>query len=94
MGACWEGALYFLKQIIDEPTSLTRLRFVEFSIANGYGTLEEVLFMAIWNSHGQLMWLKAHLKREENQSLLQGAESIRELAERETIGFGRVCSDL
>lgn len=81
MGSYWEGALYFLKKIVDEPTSLSRLRFLEFSVANGHGTLEERLFLKIWNSHGQLKWLKAHLIREEKQALLWGVDDLRTIAD-------------
>ena len=82
MGSYWEGALYSLSRIVDEPTSLSRLRFLEYSVANGYGTLEEFLFLEIWNSHGQLKWLKAHLIREEKQGLLEGGQELRAFAER------------
>ena len=82
MGSYWEGALYFLKKIVDEPDSLSRLRFLEYSVANGHGTLEEFLFLKIWNSHGQLKWLKAHLIREERQGILWGDEDLRTVTER------------
>lgn len=82
MGSYWEGALYCLRRIVDEPTSLSRLRFLEFSVANGYGTLEERIFLAIWNSHGQLKWLKAYLIREEKQSLMDREAVLRAVVEK------------
>lgn len=81
MGGYWEGAVYYLSRFVGETAPLYGLRSVEWSITNGYGTLEEFLFLEIWNSHGQLKWLKAHLLREENQRLLAGGVDIRAVAQ-------------
>lgn len=63
MGSYWEGAMYFLCHIIGARTPLEGIRQVENSHRRGCETSFEKIFVAIWNSHGQLKWLKAFLIR-------------------------------
>lgn len=63
MGSYWEGALYFLCQVIGARKPIEALRQVENSYKLCHANYLEKLFMAIWNSHGQLKWLKAFLVR-------------------------------
>jgi hypothetical protein len=84
VGSYWEGALFFLCRVLGSSTPLNGLRSIESAIAQNCSSLEQRLFMEIWNSHGQLKWLKAHLIREEKQHLLpnpiSSAAGIREAA--------------
>ncbi|MCC5850224.1 MAG: hypothetical protein JJU29_19235 [Verrucomicrobia bacterium] len=82
MGSYWEGALYFICKILGESTPRAGLRAIEFAQVNEWYSLEEFLFLEIWNSHGQLKWLKAHLVREEKQDLLGYEEDLRTVANR------------
>jgi hypothetical protein len=66
----WEGAMYFLCRVLHSPTPLDGLRTVEIAVNRDCLSFEQRLFMTIWNSHGQLKWLKAHLIREDKQHLL------------------------
>ena len=63
MGAYWEGALYYLQKIEEENTHYDCLGVLEYSLEAGHGTIEEFLFMHIWNSQGQIKWLKAFLTK-------------------------------
>lgn len=72
MGSYWEGALYFLCRVIDARDPLDGIRHIEYSYRAGSANYLEKLFMAIWNSHGQLKWLKAFFIRNNvcNEGLL------------------------
>lgn len=84
VGSYWEGALFFLCRVLGSSTPLDGLRSVESAVERNSSSFEQRLFMEIWNSHGQLKWLKAHLIREEKQHLLpnpiNSAAGIREAA--------------
>jgi len=72
----WEGALYFLgSEVIGSRNALHGIGETITSVAEGWSNFEEELFLKIWDSHGQLKWLRAHLIREENQKFLQNHES-------------------
>jgi hypothetical protein len=76
----WEGALYFLgREVIGSSDALHGINEAITSVAEGWSTFEEELFLKIWNSHGQLKWLKAHLIREENQKFLKNDTSSEEV---------------
>ena len=79
LGSYWEGALYFLCRVIGARIALRGLSAAEKSVADNHATFEERLFMEIWDSHGQLKWLKAHLIREGKQSLLDSINSWEEI---------------
>lgn len=68
IGAYWEGAVYFLNQVLGADCLLEGIKSVEKSCNEDSPSFEEQLFMAIWNSHGQLKWLKALLIRMEIQA--------------------------
>lgn len=74
----WEGAVYFLCRVIGARTPLRGLRSVEKSIDDKHATFNDRLFIEIWNSYGQLKWLKAHLIREEKQDLLKCSANTKE----------------
>ena len=82
----WEGALYFLCRVLGSSTPLRGLRAVEEAVTGDCACFREQLFMAIWNSHGQVKWLKAHLIREQKQQLLpcpiSSCAEIRKAAQR------------
>ena len=63
MGAYWEGALHFLYRSIGTSDPLEKIRQIEdlCSDHNDNCSGREKLFLKIWNSHGQLKWLKAFL---------------------------------
>ena len=68
MGAYWEGALYFLYRIVSTREPLEKICQIEESCRVGHDNCSERerLFLTIWNSHGQLKWLKAFLIRRSN----------------------------
>ncbi len=64
MGAYWEGALYCLYRVTGTLDSWRAFRSVESSLSGTYASPEEKLFDSVWNSHGQMKWLKAYLVRQ------------------------------
>ena len=70
VGSYWEGALFFLCRVLGSSTPLDGLRTIESAVDRNCLSFEQRLFMEIWNSNGQLKWLKAHLIREDKQHLL------------------------
>lgn len=64
LGAYWEGAIYCLSEKLDARDLRQGLADLERRAADGLVSTADQLFMAIWNSHGQLKWLKAHSIRE------------------------------
>lgn len=63
LGSYWEGAIYFLRDKRRARELLSHVKMLE-QTPDQEGFLDK-LFLAIWNSHGQLKWLKAHLVREQ-----------------------------
>lgn len=63
VGSYWEAAIYLIKGKIGARHMLTHLKLLESSPDRA--SFQDSLLLAVWNSHGQLKWLKAHLIREE-----------------------------
>lgn len=71
LGCYWEGAIFYLHEVLHARSRLAKLKDIEERMSlNRALTYDERLFQAIWNSHGQIKWLKAHEIRRE---LLSGA---------------------
>lgn len=72
IGAYWEGALYALYKISGSLDSYRALQSVQSSLSTSNAPQGARLFDQVFNSHGQLKWLKAYLVRREfiNQSVL------------------------
>ena len=64
MAAYWEGCLYYLRFVLMQRDLLGA---IEYAVASA-NSLELdpywQVFLATWNSHGQLKWLRAHLIRQ------------------------------
>lgn len=56
----WEGAIYYLCKVLRYDNALQGLLSLETS-APKHLSDKRRLFFAVWNSHGQLKWLKAFL---------------------------------
>lgn len=65
LGSYWEGAIYCLARKLCARDLLQELRALEVRRVEAALSSKEQLFLAIWNSHGQLKWLRAHLIREQ-----------------------------
>lgn len=63
-GSYWEGAIYYLNTVLDATTTSMQLAIVKRCINKEYTSDNETLFSKIWDSHGQLTFLKAFLIRE------------------------------
>lgn len=63
-GSYWEGAIYYLNTVLDATTTSMQLAVVKRCINKEYTSHNETLFVKIWDSHGQLILLKAFLIRE------------------------------
>ncbi|MEC9428203.1 MAG: hypothetical protein VX781_02330 [Pseudomonadota bacterium] len=63
-GSYWEGAIYYLNTVLDATTTSMQLAVVKRCINKEYTSHNETLFVKIWDSHGQLILLKAFLLRE------------------------------
>ena len=72
MAAYWEGCLYYLRFVLMQRNLLDA---VEYAVSSA-NSLELdpywKVFLATWNSHGQLKWLRAHLTREDVARALAG----------------------
>ena len=65
LGGYWEGAMYCLARKLGARDLLQGLIALEERRAKAELSNNDQLFLAIWNSHGQLKWLRAHLMREQ-----------------------------
>ena len=63
LGSYWEGAIYCLARKLGARDLLQGLRALEVRRVEATLSSKDQLFLAIWNSHGQLKWLRAHLIR-------------------------------
>lgn len=63
VGSFWEGAIYYFNKVLNATTIEAQLTAIEHCLSSGQLTEEEQLFLRIWNSHGQLKFLKAFLIR-------------------------------
>ena len=62
-GAYWEGCLHFMKKVLFQDDFLGAIDRVLDTPMPQLPDTHWKLFAAIWNSEGQLEWLKAHLAR-------------------------------
>lgn len=63
VGSFWEGAIYYLHRVLNASTLQVQLTIIEQCLSLGARCDKEQLFLRIWNSHGQLKFLKAFLIR-------------------------------
>lgn len=59
MGAYWEGAIYFIRNVLHARELFEGIEEARYINGNTQGYHHAKLFMAIWDSHGQLKWLWA-----------------------------------
>ena len=64
MGSYWEGAIYFLHNVLGATSKSMQVATVKRCLDNDFISDFEKLFSKIWNSQGQLCFLKAFLIRE------------------------------
>ena len=64
MGSYWEGAMYFLHNVLGATSKSMQIATVKRCLDNDCESHFEKLFLKIWNSQGQLCFLKAFLIRE------------------------------
>ncbi|HCV02746.1 MAG TPA: hypothetical protein DG048_08880 [Pseudoalteromonas sp.] len=63
VGSFWEGAIYYFNKVLNATTIEAQLTAIEHCLSSDQLSEEEQLFLRIWNSHGQLKFLKAFLIR-------------------------------
>jgi hypothetical protein len=63
-GAYWEGAIYFLKSVLNQDNFLDAIERALSPNPERLPGEDWQLFAHVWNSHNQLEWLKAFLLRE------------------------------
>ncbi|WP_334014645.1 hypothetical protein [Alteromonas sp. S167] len=64
MSSYWEGAIYFLHNVLGATSKSMQIATVKRSLDNDCESDFEKLFFKIWNNQGQLCFLKAFLIRE------------------------------
>lgn len=79
-GSYWEGALHYFRKVflLSDRVFLEHLKKIE-SLNSHDMDLKTFIFLAIWNSHGQLKWLKAHLIRCESYGVSFNEAGIKEM---------------
>jgi len=64
MGSYWEGAIYFSNNVLGATSRSMQITTVKRCLDSNFTSDFEKLFAKIWNSQGQLCFLKAFLIRE------------------------------
>ena len=62
-GAYWEGAIYFLKSVLNQDDFLDAIERARSPNPERLPGKDWQLFAHVWNSHNQLEWLKAFFLR-------------------------------